>query len=49
VIQCGSHLIWDRTRDGGFPDVKVLKQRIRDQLAPERDLGHIDRVGVDRP
>lgn len=34
--------IWERKRDGGFPDAKVLKQRIRDQIAPERDLGHID-------
>lgn len=49
VIRCGPDLIWDRTRDGGFPDVKVLKQRVRDQLAPGRDLGHIDRSGVDRP
>ena len=49
VILCGPHLIWDRTRDGGFPDVKVLKQRVRDQLAPDRDLGHLDRAGVARP
>jgi len=43
VIQCGPDTIWERTRDGGFPDVKTLKQRVRDRLAPERDLGHIDR------
>lgn len=43
VITCGGEPIWDRTRDGGFPDVKVLKQRVRDRLAPSRDLGHIDR------
>ena len=36
-------LIWDRKTDGGFPDVKTLKQRVRDRLDPERDLGHIDR------
>jgi selenoprotein W-related protein len=35
--------IWERKRDGGFPDVKALKQRIRDRLDPERDLGHLDR------
>lgn len=35
--------IWDRTVDGGFPEAKVLKQRIRDRLDPTRDLGHIDR------
>ncbi|GJE16879.1 SelT/SelW/SelH family protein [Methylobacterium marchantiae] len=43
VIACGAETIWDRTRDGGFPDVKTLKQRVRDRLAPSRDLGHIDR------
>ena len=43
VILCGPDTIWDRSRDGGFPDVKTLKQRVRDRLAPERDLGHIDR------
>jgi selenoprotein W-related protein len=37
--------IWERKRDGGFPDAKVLKQRVRDRLDPERDLGHIDRHG----
>lgn len=43
VIACGSEIIWDRTVDGGFPDVKTLKLRVRDRLAPSRDLGHIDR------
>ena len=36
--------IWERKRDGGFPDVKSLKQRVRDKLDPERALGHTDRV-----
>jgi len=36
-------LIWERKRDGGFPDVKALKQRVRDHIDPDRDLGHIDR------
>jgi selenoprotein W-related protein len=35
--------IWDRTVDGGFPDARALKQRVRDRLDPGRDLGHIDR------
>ena len=35
-------VIWDRVTDGGFPDVKALKQRVRDKLDPARDLGHID-------
>ncbi len=36
-------MVWERKSDGGFPDVKTLKQRVRDQLDPQRDLGHIDR------
>ncbi len=35
--------IWERVKDGGFPDAKVLKQRLRDHVWPERDLGHADR------
>ncbi|WP_206453685.1 SelT/SelW/SelH family protein [Aurantimonas marina] len=35
--------IWDRKADGGFPEAKILKQRVRDRLDPARDLGHSDR------
>ncbi|WP_122038917.1 SelT/SelW/SelH family protein [Asaia bogorensis] len=42
-IMAGEHLIWERKRDGGFPSPKDIKQRVRDVIAPERDLGHIDR------
>ncbi|CAM4196759.1 SelT/selW/selH domain protein [Bordetella tumbae] len=42
-IHYDGDLIWDRTVDGGFPDAKILKQRVRDRLDPQRDLGHIDR------
>lgn len=38
-----STVIWERKRDGGFPEAKVLKGRIRDHLDPGRDLGHNDR------
>jgi selenoprotein W-related protein len=42
-IRYDGDLIWERKRDGGFPDVKQLKQMVRDRLDPGRDLGHIDR------
>lgn len=42
-IRLDGDLIWERKRDGGFPDVKQLKQMVRDRIDPERDLGHIDR------
>lgn len=43
-IRLDGALIWERKRDGGFPDVKVLKQMVRDRIAPDRDLGHTDRA-----
>lgn len=42
-IDVDGTLVWERKRDGGFPDVRALKQRVRDAFAPERDLGHVDR------
>ncbi|MFC7447856.1 SelT/SelW/SelH family protein [Rhodococcus daqingensis] len=42
-IAADDELLWDRKRDGGFPDIVTLKQRVRDAVAPERDLGHADR------
>ena len=42
-IAIDGELIWERRRDGGFPDVKTLKQMVRDRVDPDRDLGHVDR------
>ena len=36
-------VIWSRKDEGRFPDIAELKQRVRDRVAPERDLGHADR------
>ena len=35
-------VVWDRAERGGFPEVKELKQLVRDILAPSKDLGHSD-------
>ena len=43
-ISVNDELIWERKRDGGFPDVKELKTRVRDQINPQQDLGHLDRA-----
>ncbi len=43
IITCDDQIIWDRTKDGGFPEAKVLKQKLRDFVWPDRDLGHSDR------
>ncbi|MGH8419721.1 MAG: SelT/SelW/SelH family protein [Pseudomonas sp.] len=42
-ITCNEVQIWERKADGGFPEAKVLKQRVRDHIDPDRDLGHNDR------
>jgi len=35
--------VWSRSAEGCFPDIKDLKQRVRDRIAPDKDLGHSDR------
>ena len=32
--------VWSRERQGRFPEVKELKQLVRDVIAPGKDLGH---------
>ena len=44
-IEVDGQVVWDGKRDGGVPDIKELKQRIRDHVAPGRDLGHLDCPG----
>ncbi|RWA14244.1 hypothetical protein EKO27_g887 [Xylaria grammica] len=36
-------VLWDRKLDGGFPETKELKRRVRDVIEPGRNLGHVDR------
>ncbi len=43
-IRLDDELIWERKRDGGFPEIKVLKALVRDRIDPERSLGHTDRA-----
>ena len=34
---------WSRGERKRFPEIKELKQLVRDVLAPSKDLGHSDR------
>ena len=36
-------IIFDRKREGHFPEAKELKQIVRDIVSPERSLGHSDK------
>ncbi|CAO3650684.1 unnamed protein product [Cunninghamella blakesleeana] len=42
LIKVDNAIVWDRKQDGGFPEAKVLKQRVRDIIAPQKTLGHSD-------
>ena len=36
-------LLWDRKAEGGFPETKILKQKLRNCIEPDKDLGHSDK------
>ena len=42
-VRAQGELIWSRQAAGRFPDIKELKQLVRDHIAPGEDLGHTDR------
>jgi len=42
-VRLGEETIWSRQSQGRFPEIKELKQIIRDRIAPEKDLGHSER------
>lgn len=42
-IRQEDRVLWSRKAEGRFPEAKELKQRVRDAIAPGRDLGHSDR------
>ncbi|PQE16018.1 selT selW selH seleno domain-containing protein [Rutstroemia sp. NJR-2017a WRK4] len=41
-VNIQTHVIWDRKVEGGFPETKELKKRVRNIIDPTRDLGHVD-------
>ena len=43
VVRLDDDVIFDRAEEGGFPELRELKQRIRARVAPGRELGHSDR------
>jgi selenoprotein W-related protein len=42
LITIDSKKIFDRKEYGGFPEIKILKQMVRDAAAPGKSLGHAD-------
>jgi selenoprotein W-related protein len=41
-VRIDDAVVWSRAGEGRFPELKELKQRVRDVVAPERALGHSD-------
>jgi len=42
IIRIDGKEIFDRRTAGGFPEIKSLKQRVRDLVNPSKNLGHSD-------
>lgn len=43
TISVNNDILFDRKKEGRFPEIKELKQLIRDQVNPEKSLGHSDK------
>jgi len=42
-VTANGETVWSRKAEGRFPEITELKQRVRDVIAPARDLGHADK------
>lgn len=42
-VRVDEALVWSRHEAGRFPDLKELKQLVRDRVAPDMPLGHSER------
>ena len=41
-VVANGNLVWSRKAEGRFPQIAELKQRVRDEIAREKHLGHSD-------
>jgi selenoprotein W-related protein len=41
-VRVDDDLVWSRKERGRFPEIKEIKQLVRDRVAPGRSLGHAD-------
>ncbi len=48
IISIDGELLFDRRREGRFPEIKELKQLIRDKVNPQKSLGHSDKKQPDK-
>lgn len=45
TVEMDGEVLFDRRRDGALPELGALKRQVRDRVAPERNLGHVERGG----
>lgn len=43
AISIDGTAIFDRKTNGGFEDIKTIKQMVRDIVSPQKNLGHSDK------
>ena len=43
-VRIDGAVLYSRKTEGRFPESKELKQLVRDVIAPERDLGHSEKL-----
>ncbi|VGO15577.1 hypothetical protein PDESU_04162 [Pontiella desulfatans] len=43
-IYANGQQVWDRKTERGLPELKDLKRRVRDIIAPRKNLGHAETV-----
>lgn len=44
IITINEVVVFDRKEEGRFPEVKELKQIVRDVVSPDKSLGHSDKT-----
>lgn len=44
-VRAAGQVVWSRAERGTFPEITLLKRRVRDVVAPGKPLGHTDKGG----
>jgi selenoprotein W-related protein len=42
-VKVNDEVVFSRKEQGRFPDIKELKQLVRDKIAPEKSIGHSEK------
>lgn len=43
IIYIDGKILFNRKTTGGFPEINILKQLVRDVVNPKKNLGHSDK------